>query len=97
MDRSNGSSVDFFNASVTTAHFCVDGNDPSRNEALTNVVRNGANSFTYCDRFTYDLLAIAEFRFLYALVQFITVRIPVCAALRTCIQRIMIHDSLLTR
>ena len=48
MDRSNGSSVDFFNAGVTTAHFCVDGNDPSRNEALTNVVRNGANSFTYC-------------------------------------------------
>ena len=50
-------------AGVTTAHFCVDGNEPSsRNEALTNVARNGANLFT--NRFTIHVGTGSNLQFL---------------------------------
>ena len=43
---SDGSSVDFFKAGVTTAHFNDEREMPSRNDALKSRVMNGESSLT---------------------------------------------------
>jgi len=45
---SDGSSVDFFKAGVTTAHFNDEVKMPSRNDALKSRMMNGDSSLTNC-------------------------------------------------